>query len=434
MHQRILLLGCTGINKIEVANKIRDRGNRRGREVKVIDFERSYVKRALDFPNLSSLLTMNIYDLTRLWDNAWNIFTKEHPQINNNVSEVYVLSLHGVFVDSVSGIRVASNIEKICQEFKPDLVITLIEDVYNIWWRTEARVPAGSHELRPTLEQLLMARRAETIVGDYIVASLYRYSRSIGEKVRHVMLSVNHPVQVLERLIFDEALPVYISFPISAPRRLMGHHQQEKQNLGEQIVHAINEFHHLALKAQATSTSLSYISPLAIDELPFGKVVSSSTKGTEFINFDVSNSRWSLDNLWGNTPLLSAPPPPPTPIKSEEVEDVQGLIKTDVGWRDARLALQSRFLAVFSPVMPQTDGTYDKARGVIAEIEYAIANTIPCYIFQDPRFDPEGMWEKHIGTPGTMGPNYLQQFTVTCASAEELFSRIKERAESENQI
>ena len=70
--------------------------------------------------------------------------------------------------------------------FRPHLIVTLIADVYDMWWRTESRAAGEAWKGRPTLEQLLLARRFEVAIGDQLALAS-------ATNPRHIVLAVGHP-------------------------------------------------------------------------------------------------------------------------------------------------------------------------------------------------------------------------------------------------
>lgn len=324
-----------------------------------------------------------------------------------------------VVVSDVYGARSVVDISQLAKDFKPTLIITLIDDVYSAWWRTEARAKANSViGGNPSFEQLVMARRSEMMLGDMLALQ-----SDVEPMCRHVVLAVHHPTDTLWNLVANDAHAIYLSFPISQPRRLLGEGDLEGQQ-------AINAYHHEILRRQIDNPTLAFISPLAIDELPFAEVLKRGRQppgGT--ITFDWQDrvfavasrreaERWSPSELWGDsTVLLSGPAPEPIPIdlpasdstdSKPSYEDVVGLLKTDVSWRDYRLVSQSAALAVFCPVMK---GSTDLSSGVRMEVEQATTHHIPSFVYQNSEWDPHGLVEKALqADAGAMAVNPQARF------------------------
>ena len=99
-------------------------------------------------------------------------------------------------------------------QLNPSCFITLVDDVYSIYFRVNEREkenPEGSY-LR--LQDILEWRHSEMIISDQFAASL---------GVKNYVVAVKHPVSTLCRLIFErknkDMLPLYVAYPISAPRK-----------------------------------------------------------------------------------------------------------------------------------------------------------------------------------------------------------------------
>jgi len=166
---------------------------------------------------------------------------------------------------------------------------------------------------------------------------------------------------------------------------------------------------------------------LTVEELPFADAERENAKHAEFI-FDVKKLRWPIRDLWGSADILSDACPSSISIEREKsAAPVEGLIRSDVGWRDYRLVEQAYAVACFSPVVPRLDGAWRVSRGVDAELQKAVSTNVPFYVFQDPKFDPNGKWLEIFGTPGSMGYNLDQLSIENKDSTEELFESISRR-------
>lgn len=219
---------------------------------------------------------------------------------------------------------------------------------------------------------------------------------------------------------------MYLSFPISAPRRLLVDGDADDKRIGEELVIAINDFHHAALQSQRGRKRLAYISPLAVDELPLASSTEQAVKADKSeVDFDIFQQCWPVSDLWPEAELLAANRSRGEAFPIELADKVRGLVQTDVPWRDSRLALQSKCIAVFSPCVPQVGGPAQIARGVRTEILLAAKLDIPCFVYQDPRLDPTGTWEKWLGSRGSMGEDIVQKNVINVSSQDELFQRIE---------
>jgi hypothetical protein len=242
------------------------------------------------------------------------------------------------------------------------------------------------------------------------------------------MLSIQHPVTALTHLILGEsAKVVYLSFPITAPVELSGSKVAKMRKLGQQVRSAINKFHAVALDFQQRNTGLVVVSPLTIEEIPFADAASKNAKKDEF-RFDVQKLRWPISDLWGSAETLSGACPSSIQIKPGRLAAlVEGLLRTDVGWRDYRLVEQSYAVACFSPVVPRVDGEWRISRGVEAELKKAVRASVPVYVFQEPRFDPQKAWSNRLPSPGAMGHDPDRFSIENKSSVNELFESILRR-------
>jgi len=363
-----------------------------------------------------------IHDQSRIWNDAWEEFAKKyHSEYDKSV----ILSLHAVYVHATYGTRTVIDTEKIIKDFQPTLIVTLIDDVYDKWWRTEARNVKDVFAITPSHEQLIMARRDEILLGEMI--ALQRTSDTFR---RHVICATQHPVEVLRNLICFDSVIVYLSFPISAPR--------EMAKLGDtRFIERINEFHNRIYEKQKNEPHISFISPLAIDELPFQSQIldpesiieiEEEGKMIKYCEFDRDKYRWSIKDLWKNASLLSEQKPAPVRIPVESAEEIIGNVKSDVGWRDFRLVGQSALLAVFCPINPIKN---ELARGVRAEMYDASSLRILSFVYQDPELDPtqkaKSIFRKD---PGAMGLSKNEYFFNTVDSLDVLLEKVIGHANS----
>lgn len=105
------------------------------------------------------------------------------------------------------------------QKFKPDCIITLVDNVYEVQQilrRDNPRDPA-IHSLR--LREISMWRSQETVLS-YLFAKAIEIT---GRTVAVYVVPVKHHVDMLFRLLFrPNILRVYVSFPITGVRKVAG--------------------------------------------------------------------------------------------------------------------------------------------------------------------------------------------------------------------
>ena len=262
-----------------------------------------------------------------------------------------------------------------------------------MWTRTEARAAGQEIRGRPNFEQLLVARRAEQLLGDLIL------SHTGDPTARHILCAVGNDIDALINLIVFDAAVTYLSFRISAARELA--------KVGDlSFVDIINRAHRIAAEEMKARRKRSIISPLSIDELPIVLKSREVPEGTTEVEFDCRKERWNLENLWGNADLTILPCS--TGILKfpvTQIENAAGTIQTDVGWRDRRLVLQAKSLAIICPKPPHEDRI---TRGVLEEIQTAVPVGILCNFWQKPEWDCNDFVGKAFPAAGSMGIGHTQ--------------------------
>ncbi len=405
MPERILLLGSTGVAKGEVVTNLNKYAQTQSFPVDFlhIDFEKDCIREKRPLLKMHNYLDADRDRQKLYWQQGWECV---EPKCQDNSDKHILLSLHGVLTRLATGTRSPLDLNSIFN-FSPTKIITLIDDVYSKWYRTEKRAVGAPYKGTPTLEQLLDARRKEIFLGDLI-------AHNISPSVRHYIFSVCHPARTLYRLLFlndTEIIPVYLSFPISGPRELL----DEGDDSG---IREINEFLQKASYYESQNSKAVFFCPLCIDELPLLKADKVEKDGDDYRVFKLHN-RWSTTGFYGDEILLTdhSAFPEEIVIPGEQVEHAAGFIKRDVALRDYKLIEQSDQLAIFNPWFKGKETS-----GVRNEIKVASFNDIPCRIYQDPEHDPEGeAEEKFKPTPGSLGEAPGSPYIILHKSVEEMF-------------
>lgn len=376
MGTRILLLGTTGVDKRSAVRALREYAavetDLAGLEFH--DFENKYIG-----PLVNGEL-WNYWDQDPSFqryrfETAWTDF-----QRNFNPDAITVLAMHAVLVRETYGVRAQATVDSI-REFQPTRIVTLIDDVYSQWARTEARASGMNHRGRPTLAQLLDGRAAELLHSDVL-------ARHLNVGVENTLLAVLHPARTLYRLLFGSSalLTLYLSFPISRPRKLAATGDTSG-------IDSVNNFLRVAAEFESRHPQVACFCPLTIDELPFALLPDDATE------FDPASSRWKLDAFWPGETLLGNPPAGSIQFDPAQRREAVGPIRRDVALRDYRLVTQSKRVVAFNPVMRG-----EKAAGVQNEIRLAVQAGRPVRIFQDPEEDPAGIAKAdYLGVVGSLG-------------------------------
>lgn len=460
--KRILFLGTTGVGKQHsVARLTQWYDDQASTKWTTVDFESEFLYKAValdrfsqtrfeDIPaqELRSFFLDATQDKQRqLWELAWNEF---HGKLKSNTADGLAqkhifLCIHGCYTRSHYGVRSVLDTHAVANDFKPDLVFTLIDDVYNAWWTTRKRAQEDlsrnePHVGKPTLEHLIYARRVELLIGDQVVHACIRQRRH----VKNVMLSVSHPVETFTHCInHPTAFKVaYLSFPISMPREA----QAEGVN---KLMEDTSAFVREAYGMQTRNPKLVIQCPLAIDELPLITALKEMTRtdseATTFL-FDRDALRWPLDSLWNAEDRLGTTPIMGGNISIKEIQNAAGSIWADVSFRDYRLVDQADFLLVFNPIYRMDGVSTLKGRDKVAgsvdkEIQYAKSHSKPVYIYQDPEYDPfqvvDSKFDARLETPAdraTMDDHPWDRLTIRKATQKQLLDVLQQVPKRGHQV
>lgn len=386
MVQRILVLGTTGVNKdFALQNLSKYRTELHSNE----GFEHLNLEDFILKENgieIFNYLDADEDQQVRFWIKGWKGLKSK---IKSCKDKNILLSMHAILARRSYGTRSPMKIECIINDYKPTKLITLISDVYLMWHRTHEYAGRRKYLGKPTLEELLQARRSEILVGDILA----KQAAKEDPYPLHYVISVWHPVRVLYRVIFHRnPSTVYLSFPISRPRELKLHGDPSEEKEINKNLEAISKF-------EVDHPDFIFFCPLTIDEYPLLKAAKVSKKDKNktfyFREFKMEN-RWNVRKFYGKVDLLidESDLPEKIIIPDEEVEHVAGMIKTDVGIRDYRMVSQSsKGMVVLNPVSKGVDEEYAFSEGVNNEIEYALRlnRERPIYLYQNPKQDPRGL-------------------------------------------
>ncbi len=312
--------------------------------------------------------------------------------------------MHGVIVREFYGARSPVHIPSVAA-LLPARIVTLIDDLHDVWTRTEARAANAHWVGQPSLSQLLDARRMEILVGDLLAAHL-----SDTSVVPHKVLAVKHPARELHRILTvppGRARLIYFSFPIAGPRT-------ESERGGERALEELNEMLRQALARVATTSEAVAIVPVTVDELPV--VHAQPAYPEEEPTFEVRpKQRWDLRKLWPDDILLTEIPSGPVTLSSPQVAQANGALRADVPVRDYRLVEQSDRILAINPVFQG-----ELAGGVRNEATYGTYLSRPVHVFQSPEHDSANKArESLVGSRGALGARPGGQYVTFYKSLEE---------------
>lgn len=404
--KRFLILGPTGVQKATALANVQRYSETLGQtqSIRCADFEHDFVLPANEI-EMHTYLDSDYRAQRAHWEKGWARFEKEVAP-----EDEIILSLHAVTTRNDYGVRSPVDVFSLAN-FKPQIIVTLIDDVYSSKCQTRARAGGFAHVGDPTLEQLVDARRHELLLGDLIAGHCQT-------SPKHVVLAVSHPARALHRLLFNSELrSVYLSFPISGPRKSKAKDPDDSAGIAEvnAFLQRVNEF-------EKINSRVVGFCPLTIDEKPLEKLLEDlPNPAPTDVPFSMTN-RWQVSDFWGKEILLNSgiKQPDEVSLRVHELRDVVGMINADVRKRDYRLVEQAERLVVFNPLYEGKE-----PRGVSAEIACAAMRHIPVFIYQDPNHDPLNIARARFATDGgALGRPITQQLTTFVDTLDELLENI----------
>lgn len=432
MVERVLVLGTTGVDKDYALDNLKgyreDQYGEAGFEH--INLEDDFILKKNRI-KIFDYLDADEDEQVKYWLKGWN----ELKNILKNYKDKnLLLSMHSVLVHRSYGTRSPIKVKNIVEDFEPTMIVTFIDDVYIKWHRTQKRAGRQEYIGKPTLEQLLQGRRSEILIGDLLAKQTTEDSYP-----PHYVISVWHPARVLDRIIFRRPLATaYMSFPISKPRKLKSAGDISGEEEINGVLKRVSEF-------ESHNHDIAFFCPLTIDEYPLlnapridknGNLVAKLEDKVKYFRAFQMNNRWNVRDFYGNaTTLLSNDRELPKAInvefigKDDEVSNVKGMIRTDVGIRDYRMIRQSDFLVVINPFFKTVGGEFKFAKGVRNEIEYAqkLKRGVPIIIYQNPAHDPDGLIFEHLerGSGHVGGASYGSEYISIYNDLETFLNNIE---------
>lgn len=279
------------------------------------------------------------------WRKAFDDVNKE---FSGSRTDHFLLSLHLSYrfqeIPSIAADFLA------LKEWKPDCIITFIDDAYCVQRRIE-----GSGYRGFSLHELLLWRSEEILLGDMLA----RIVDPVKPPPNYVV-SVKHPAASVVRLIMQPELVTrfYLSYNITNSRKT----PEDRA--------VIDNFR---LKMHEQKKAFSF-DPLTIDELPPLYTLTNDREQRVEYNLGRADTRW---------PPLVVPEHLEPLVKSEDMEEmgswhisreelefVKNAMRAQVKNRDFRLIDQSHYLVIYRPTM---HGTPAYSQGVAAELTHARA-------------------------------------------------------------
>jgi hypothetical protein len=249
--------------------------------------------------------------------------------------------------------------------FDPDVIVTLIDDCYDVSARIDAAAQAMGIAYHFRLREILSWRHVETAMATQLqsIVNQSRHSKAVERgqdrwrPCRHFILPVKHDPYVLLNLLlqFDELARTYMSFPISSVRG------------SREAVREIN-----AYRTAVSDVAIAF-DPLCMDERV---LLQDLPREGDRVVLDPS-SRWQV------RPGLGPPASgKPMLLDASEVLEVHAIIDDMIEERDFRLIDQASSIFAYRPWWGRRSSV---SSGMQAELYYARDNA-GVRIFM---FDPE---------------------------------------------
>ncbi len=376
---KVLFLGTTGTHKVEVMRRLRETAlQSRDPSLDPQDIVAESVILGLSLEDLM-LESQNWTTLEpffgklldrrrRLWREVFE--TQVLQQIENKNPQHVLLSLHGTFFRRNEFFSCLDL--RLLREFDADVVITLIEDSYDIAARVAQRDEEWDTQSRVTVSDAMSWRSAEILLGDLVSAEL-------GTK--HFVFAVKHPIRTLYHLLFRRDLPIiYGSFPISMHRTVDGAPGMPEAELG-------------CFRELFTETS-TLLDPVRIDELLVKEDGTLNRRWNSTVCLqDCTSAQTQEPDVPTRDSEVLAPMIPGESDRPEgfreELGDLREVIKDHIRQRDYRLVDLSKFVIAYRPYWGGRDVPSD---GVQKEVLHASRRDRLTFVFfpdQDGELDPE---------------------------------------------
>lgn len=205
---RALIFGQTGVHHEEAFKSLESYISEHFTQTKVKFFR---LEDSLDGPLTTYVAADTDIPFRREWGNAFRRTLAKIPDDGTHV----LLSMHATYYRDQRFITPQD--VSLIQQFRPDLCITLIDDLTDVWYRLYQRWKERSAYGYFRLDELALWRTAEISFADMISQVVVT-----GEAaVKNYVLAVKHPVETLYKLLFNrDRLRVYACCGITKPREI----------------------------------------------------------------------------------------------------------------------------------------------------------------------------------------------------------------------
>lgn len=206
---RVVFTGQSGVNKKEYLSQLKEIVESEGRTIEIYCVGDMMEKEARDEIHADRILHLPLTELRSLRRSVFKEIITDSKEKEN-----CILDTHAVFRWK-GGLFPAFDLDQL-REFKPDMFVTLIDDVDEIRDRLHSKVETEGWQ-GLTLKDIMVWREEEIVVTGIIAQFLSEEQRKEKwKKISHYVFARGHSPNVLHKLIFREDLKkVYASFPIT---------------------------------------------------------------------------------------------------------------------------------------------------------------------------------------------------------------------------
>lgn len=292
------------------------------------------------------------------WKNGFEDLLKE---IEQHPSKNVFLSMHAVMYKNSHYISPVD--WNLLRRFQPDLFISFIDDVIDIWWRINHGPNRQVSSEQFKLRELMAWRSAEIMKTDTLAKYLFPDSNR-----PHYVVAIKHPKETLRKLILKpRKLRVYAAYPITDAKKA-----KSNPEINYDIIREIDK------NRSILHERYTVFDPVTIDEFELKMVLDKwkQNKSSEKITFIREEHRWPVRSDSFNKPLLSDAIDYPEEIEGidpQEVDEITKDMSFQIQWRDFSLLDQVHCIAAYRP------NFYRGSIGVQKELAYAANKGISAY-------------------------------------------------------
>ncbi len=369
-YNRIIFTGQSGLRpdekKLDISQFYSEFFNKNYQFLKLEDLVKEEFKKKKNIQNPSTIwLGTFLQESPRIIIDQWKNAVKKASKILS-VRKNYIIALHAVYYNNRTLEYIIPVSESCLKELKPQVFITLIDDIYDIHLRLREnghifnKAHGGSDDPKGVsfeLFRILDWRAREIMVTRHLAEEL---------KAKHYVFAIKHNGETLRSLIEENKPTCYVSHPITYVRKLQAKGQKEK---AEEIVNEIHNFE------EEVSKEFTAFLPTTIDELRIKK--NKLVNNVDCLITD-REKRWDEDKYDNPSNMMFRKPDKKdiddplwneNNIKNESLgnvlEIIAKVINTQIDVRDHIMVEQSDVLMVYRPCY---DG--EVSRGVLEELNY----------------------------------------------------------------